>query len=307
MSLPVSASASGPLDEIQDYIIKVDMRSDGTMDINYHIEWKVLDSTSEGPLEWVKIGIPNKHVDEIQGKGNNIKSIKYINDGGSYVRIDFDRKYEKNEIVKFDFSIHQSYMYILEDDKHICRYSFTPGWFDDIDVKHMKIMWSNINVLDSTASIEDDGFLIWEKDNMSAGARMNASVKYNMDVFSTNPDQQFVDEVKADRNHNDSINYKKAIIVIIVIIVIVVGIVWLCVKFGGDDYHGGWGGGSSTYIHTHSSCVHSSCACVSHCACACACAGGGRAGCSIKDTYTGGEGRDGKGDVDRLLDVLSKD
>ena len=67
-----------------------------------------------------------------------------------------------------------------------------------------------------------------------------------------------------------------------------------------DDYHGGFGGGSHTYIHTHSSCVsRSSCACASHCACACACAGGGRAGCSVKDMYH-------TSDTDRLLEVLNE-
>lgn len=52
-----------------------------------------------------------------------------------------------------------------------------------------------------------------------------------------------------------------------------------------------------THVHvpvsrpvTHSSCVHSSCACAHSCACACACAcaGGGRAGCSTKDFYNTG-------------------
>lgn len=54
------------LDEIINYTTTVSPRDDGTLDIKYHIEWKVLDSTSEGPLEWVKIGIPNQHVDNIK-------------------------------------------------------------------------------------------------------------------------------------------------------------------------------------------------------------------------------------------------
>ena len=63
---PLTVMAAQPLDEILDYTIQVDMRNDGTMDIAYHIEWKVLDDKSEGPLSWVKIGIPNKNVDEIE-------------------------------------------------------------------------------------------------------------------------------------------------------------------------------------------------------------------------------------------------
>ena len=59
ISLP---SFAKDLDEIQKYYITVDTRNDGTLDMTYEIEWKVLDSTSEGPLEWVKIGIPNSHL-----------------------------------------------------------------------------------------------------------------------------------------------------------------------------------------------------------------------------------------------------
>ena len=55
------ASASGDLDEILEYAITVDVNEDGTLNMFYHIRWKVLDSTTEGPLEWVQIGVPNKH------------------------------------------------------------------------------------------------------------------------------------------------------------------------------------------------------------------------------------------------------
>ena len=57
--------ASGPLDEIEDYEITVSPNSDGTLNMLYHIEWKVLDSDSEGPLSWVKVGIPNYHYSAI--------------------------------------------------------------------------------------------------------------------------------------------------------------------------------------------------------------------------------------------------
>ena len=104
---PIQASAAAPLDEIQDYTIQVDMRTDGTLDIKYHIEWKVLDDTSDGPLSWVKIGIPNKHVDEIESHTDNIKKIEYNKqDGRTYVYVYFDRDYHKNETINFDFSIH---------------------------------------------------------------------------------------------------------------------------------------------------------------------------------------------------------
>lgn len=280
-SLCSFASADKVLDEIQNYDVKVEMRSDGTMDINYHIEWKVLDDTSEGPLSWVKIGIPNSHVDEITAGTDNIKEIRYYSDGGSFVRIDFDREYYKDEVISFNFSIHQSYMYIIEKDEHICRYSFTPGWFDNIEVKNITIKWNEANVLESTAQLKEDNYLIWTA-SLGLGERLNASVKYNLDVFTTNEEEQYVE--------GDAGSSGGEIVLIIFVITIAVMFIFFLIAYVSDDYgsHGGFGGGSgyrSTYIHHHSSCARSSCACVSSCACACACAGGGRAGCSKKDFY----------------------
>lgn len=136
LMIPVTVFAKEPLDEIQQYNLTVNMRNDGTMDIQYHIEWKVLDDTSEGPLTWVKVGIPNDKVDEITALSDNIDKIDYYEEGRlTYVKIDFDREYKENEIITFDFSIHQSYMYTIDKEDHLLRYSFTPGWFDEAEVK----------------------------------------------------------------------------------------------------------------------------------------------------------------------------
>lgn len=261
-----------PLDEILNYDLTVNMRADGTMDIKYSIRWKVLDDASEGPLEWVKIGCPNKHVDQITALSDNIKKIGYMSkDGGSYIKVTFDREYHAGEIIQFDYSIHQAYMYTIEKDEHLCRYSFTPGWFEEIAVESITIRWNADNVIESNATASEDGYLIW-KDSLAMGERLNASVKYNLDVFDTDEDQQYTE--------GDNGIIKKIIIAMVVIFIIALIIFIIC---SDDDYDSGsgfYGGGHTTYIH-HSSCVSS---CVS-CACACACAGGGRAGCSMKDFY----------------------
>lgn len=291
--LPVNAAT--PLDEIQDYTITVNMRPDGTMDIRYYVEWKVLDDSSEGPLEWVKIGNPNKHVDEITALSDNIKHIRYFNEGGAYIRIDFDRAYYKDEIVTFEYTIHQSYMYVIENDSHICRYSFTPGWFNEIRVKNITIKWNAENVIESTAQNTEDGYLIWNS-SLGFGERLNASVKYNLDTFTTNENEQYTNDAgihKVTPPPDDTISdetKKGAVIVLAILLVIVIVACILASIFGDDDdynSHSGFGGGgrSSTIIVSRPSCVRSSCACVSRCACACACAGGGRAGCSKKDFY----------------------
>ena len=53
---------AGDLDYIHDYTITVDPRTDGSLTMSYYLEWEVLDSTSEGPLTWIKIGIPNANI-----------------------------------------------------------------------------------------------------------------------------------------------------------------------------------------------------------------------------------------------------
>lgn len=274
----ISASASDPLDEIENYVVTVNTRPDGTLDIRYHLEWKVLDDKKEGLLSWVKIGNPNYHVDELTALTDNIKEISYLADNGSFIRIDFDREYERNEVVTFEYTIHQSYMYVLEEDNNLLRYSFTPGWFDSIEVKNMQIRWADNNVIESSSTRTEDGYLIWE-DSLGFGERLNASVKYNMDAFTVDSDQQYTED------SGESSGIGKALVIIFIFIFVVIILVAI-LTYVDDDYggHSGFGGGRTTFI-SHSSCARSSCACVHSCACACACAGGGRAGCSKKDFY----------------------
>lgn len=275
---PLTVMAAQPLDEILDYTIQVDMRNDGTMDIAYYIKWKVLDDKSEGPLSWVKIGIPNKNVDEIKSHTDNIKSIEYNKQNGlTYVYVYFDREYRANEVIEFDFSIHQSHMYVIDQEEHMLRYSFTPGWFDEIEVKNITIKWNKHNVLKTGGDPVLEGeYYVWNA-SLGYGEKLNASVYYNLDAFEVTEDGQ----VQEDDGEGMGAG---AIILIIIVVVLIIAV--LIAIFSDDDYDSssGFGGRSyrSTYIYTGG---RSSCACVSSCACACACAGGGRAGCSKKDFY----------------------
>lgn len=270
-----SFAVENPLDEIQEYTIQVDMRNDGTMDIKYHLDWKVLDDTSDGPLSWVKIGIPNKNVDEIEAHTDNIKKIEYNKqDGRTYVYIYFDRDYHKNEVISFDFSIHQSNMYVIDKEEHMLRYSFTPGWFDEIEVKNITVKWNKSNVLKSTALGEDmNGYLVWTG-SLSFGEKLNTSVYYNLDAFEA------TEEGQVQEDEGDGSGW--IIFIVILIVILVIAVIIAIVSDDDYDSHSGFGGGSRTYIYSGG---RSSCACVSSCACACACAGGGRAGCSKKDFY----------------------
>ena len=261
------------LDQIEEYTIKVVPRSDGTLDMVYHIKWRVLNDQKDGPLTWVKIGIPNSHVDEIVSGSASIKDIRYYSSGGDYVRIDFHDKYYAGQAVNIDFSFHQSYMYTIDKEKGVCNYSFTPGWFEEIDVDNIAIYWLKKDVVSSTFINTEDEYLV-TKQSLKAGKRVSVSVNYDLSTFS-------LDEGKQATNSGGS----RVWIIIIIVVAAVALIIFVC--YLAEDYHSGsgFGGGSHTHVY-HSSCARSSCACVSSCACACACAGGGRAGCSKKDFYS---------------------
>ena len=97
------------LDQIEEYEIKISPRSDGTLDMLYHIRWRVLNDQKDGPLTWVKVGIPNSHIDEVISGTAGIKDIRYYSSDGDYVRIDFIDKYYAGQSVNIDFSFHQSH------------------------------------------------------------------------------------------------------------------------------------------------------------------------------------------------------
>lgn len=275
------------IDQINKYYITVEPRKDGTLDIYYDIEWEVLDD-SVGPLTWVQIGIPNSHVDSVKSTSSVVKSAKYYQSGNEdFVRIDFKDSYNAGEIVKFKFSIHQSYMYEISGST--CKYTFIPGWFDDIKVKDIKVFWEAANVLSSTAKeTNSDNYLVWE-DTLSKGKKLKTSITYDKSTFKLDEEKQAtnVEVYSTSKSSNNSISN------LITITCIVMALGYMLSIFSGlgrgYSYHGGYGYGYGHRHHHHhgvrrSSCVSTS-SCVSSCACACACAGGGRAGCSKKDFY----------------------
>jgi len=270
------------LDEIIDYEVTVDPRmNDGSLDITYRIKWKVLDSTTEGPLEWVKIGTPNSYFENPTAITKNIKSITSYD--GAYVKIVFNKAYKAGEEVDFKYSIHQYNLY--KKGISIVKYSFTPAWFTDIKVDNMIIRWNSTDVKKSNTKNTEDNYLVWSKQNLSKGEKMTATVKYDKDAFGS---------LQKYTMYNDSYGgiYNSQIWVWIIVFFII--ILFISCLGGGGGYYGHrgfYGGYGPRYygggcVH-HSSCV-SSCACAhSSCAssCACACAGSGRAGCSKKDFY----------------------
>ena len=240
------------LDEILSYTTTVSPRDDGTLDIKYEIQWKVLDSTTEGPLEWVKIGIPNQHVDEIKKISKNIKKIKYSSSGGNYVRIDFKDKYKAGEVVNFEFSIHQSYMYTINDSIGRVTYTFTPGWFEDIEVKQATIKWDSKDVTRSTGKSSGE-YIIWNR-ALGKNQKITAKVEYPIGSFKLNYNKQASDVITSYSNSNDTSTPGMSILIMVILFIIVYVVAMVCAVASPSYYrHGGYGdyGGYYPYGHHH--------------------------------------------------------
>lgn len=301
-TLSGAINAKNDLDKINKYVITVDPNfDDGSLDIRINISWKVLDSSSEGPLEWVKIGVPNYHAENITPLTNNIKKASYYSDDGSFIRIDFDKKYYANEVVDFSFSFNQSYMYhIYGDDIY---YDYHPGYFNDIIVDNCILKWKNTNVTSIEKTSLDyqiiDDYITYQA-KLNYGNYININVKYNKTSFiNIDPEKTYTDQSEKYPWLMPTLIFGGMALLVLLSFVIK--------HFTKDPYKsergftvmrpyyffgrpimgrrysnggvtkegkainppksvgGGHGGGG--------------------CACACACAGGGRAGCSMKDFY----------------------
>lgn len=308
MLLPFSVKASSKyLDYIEEYNITVDpVMEDGSLDIKIDIKWKVLDGVSEGPLTWVKIGVPNYHCNNIKALTNNIKNIRYYEDDGSFIRIDFYNSYGTGSIVDFSFSFNQSYMYQLKEGDAV-YYNYAPGYFTDIWVGKEVLKW---NAKDSISALNNnnnlvDGYYVYEFEDVAPNEQVLAEVVYDRAKFG---------ELSKKKQYTDRAHPLIKDIIIVASIVLVVALFIYIVRkitknsnpymfergYIGNRYYYWWyphhyhyynSGVSktgakiinptSTYTGSGNGIGHGGCAC----ACACACAGGGRAGCSMKDFY----------------------
>jgi hypothetical protein len=135
-----AARADTPTDEIEHFLITVDVQEDASLKMTYHIDWKVLNDDKYGPLEWVNIGLPNSHHSEVTALSGSISS---IDDTGSSLDIYLDRSYYKDETASFEFSFVQDHMYQI--DRYAegeTVFAFTPAWFDEIAVDDLTIKWN---------------------------------------------------------------------------------------------------------------------------------------------------------------------
>lgn len=182
LTIKSGAYASGPTDEIINYDITVDVNSDGTLNMNYHIDWKVLQSGGDlGPVSWVEVGLPNKHYSDVTVLNS---TISYISEKSSSLEIHLDREYYEGEIIPMDFCVTMDYMYQIEKyNAGETVYSFTPGWFDGIEVDSLVIKWNEDQVIQwQPDAYIDGGYITWET-ALGAGGKFTVEVTYSNTAF----------------------------------------------------------------------------------------------------------------------------
>ena len=281
-----------PQDVIHQYLVTVEPLEDGSLDIEYHLVWEALD-TSEA-LTWVEIGMANENffVYSDSVSSNITASSKYTDEDYVSLRLDFDRAYRGGEVVEFSFKINQKDMLCKNDKGYF--YEFVPGWFNAIQVKHYEFRW----IMDGSEDHVQQGSLDY-------GEYSKMTVQYGMRDFAGCPIVGY-EPFDGYGVYNELQEDKGGVIALcclgaVLLIIAEVYIVDCYVSYGrgrgfltGHGYHvHTYGRSNPHYIRARDkyNATHAGrsgrggggrgCAC----ACACACAGGGRAGCSQKDTY----------------------
>ncbi len=287
-----------PQDKIDLYELTVTPREDGTLDIDYSFTWTALDEDEE--LTWIDIGMPNENFGFYRSSfSSTIDSYEKVVDG-NYVsaRLYLDRPYEGGETLSFSFRIHQTNMLCKNDDGYF--YELVPGWFNSTPVESYRFVWkSDLAPEDANADTDGDGYYIWEG-SMDCGDYVPMRVQYDSGAFvgaSTVSYREFNGDVNNELRGDKIGAVIMAIVLCIFIIIIQIYMVDSIVSYHrGRGFLTGYGHHIHIYgrtnpkyrdeadKHAASSGTRSGGGCA--CACACACAGGGRAGCSQKDTVS---------------------
>lgn len=279
-----------PQDVIHQYNVTVQPLDDGSLDIEYRLLWEALDTSEE--LTWVEIGMANGNFTVYPSSlSANIDTYsKYTDEDYVALRLDFSKGYLDGDLIEITFKVNQQDMLCKNDAGYF--YEFVPCWFNAIQVKAFEFVWQMEGFRDSV-----------QRGSLDYGEYRKMTAQYGPDDFAgcqTVAYEPFDDEGA----YNELKETKTAVLIFCcfgaaLLILAEVYIVDAYVSYGrGRGFLSGYGYHIHTYGRTNPYYIKErdkyaakhggrsggrggGCAC----ACACACAGGGRAGCSQKDTY----------------------
>ena len=256
LALPAAAAEAdapyaedGDMDYIRSYVVTVDPREDGSVDITYDIDWQVIDGDKTDYLSWVKIGLANSSVDELTPLTDTISDLQYTSDGGSYAKVVFRHRYYAPDVaaanggessVHFAFSVHQSHLFTKNDDG-TANFAFTPGWFDDLSVENMQVRWHNYDgfVADNTGV--DGDYLTWDFGAMGHGQQAMVHVTVpvtNAAAFDPGA-AMTTDDYDSGMTTDEIIGVLATVIVILLAIAVII----IAIASQSPEWGGGFGGG----------------------------------------------------------------
>ena len=281
-----------PQDLIHQYNVTVTPLDDGSLDIEYYFLWEALDPSEE--LSWVEIGMANENYSVYPDSlSPNIRNYEqYFNPEG-YVSLDlyFNDKYSNGDKFEISFKISQRDMLCQSQSNYF--YEFVPCWFNKSQVKNYNFEWFR----NGNCDYHSHGSLDYGEYHLMR-------VEYDVDAFKgcdTVEYEPFDDEEAY--NELDDDKFGVVILCALVVMVLLVADIYIIDSHVSYSRGRGFLSGHGYYVHTFGrsnpyyirarnayNATHGGgkfggggggCAC----ACACACAGGGRAGCSQKDTF----------------------
>ena len=280
-----------PQDVIRSYRVSVEPQADGTLDIEYYLRWEALDQTED--LTWVEIGMANEDFTVYPDSlSDNIASYgTYSEDGDVTLQLDLDRAYHGGEIIEFTFRVNQRKMLCQDGEGYF--FEFVPGWFNAIRVEHYEFRW-----------LVYGSWQGW-RGSLDYGEYDIVTMRYPADAF-TGCETVKYRPFNGSGAYNQLERDREDAIVLMVIGFLAIVAAEFFILDCYVSYHRGRGfmRGHGYHVHTYGrpnpwyieaqekyNAKHRGsgggrgCAC----ACACACAGGGRAGCSQKDTFANTE------------------
>lgn len=279
-----------PQDVIHQYDVTVQPLEDGSLDITYHLVWEALDTSEE--LTWVEIGMANENFAVYPDSvSSNISSCSKYTDGDyASVQLDFQQAYCGGDVIDFSFKVNQRDMLCKNESGYF--YEFVPGWFNAIRVEQFVFTWRMEGTRDYV-----------QRGSLDYGQYSKMTVQYGMDDFAGCQTVGY--EAFDDGGAYNELQEEKTVIIVLCCLgaaLLVIAEVYIVDSYVSYGRGRGFLTGHGYYVHTYGRsnpyyirqrdkyiATHRSnsggrsggCAC----ACACACAGGGRAGCSQKDTY----------------------
>lgn len=286
-----------PQDLIRQYHITVDPLEDGSLDITYHLIWEALDTSEE--LTWVEIGMANENYSVYPDSvSSNIASYnKYADEDYIALELYFEKAYTGGDVIDFTFQVNQRDMLCKNEKGYF--YEFVPGWFNSIRVEDYQITW----LMDGSKNYVYQGTLDY-------GEYRKTTIQYGAHDFDGCRTVKYI-PFDDENAYNELESDKFAITFLCCLFAagLIIPEVYIIDCYVSYTRGRGFLTGYGYHVHTYGrsnpyyirerdkyNATHSrgsggrggSCAC----ACACACAGGGRAGCSQKDTYDTKQSKD---------------